>query len=293
MSIPLARRIGFPTLIIAIGFASLAPTVAAQQKTKSSQVAANHMRWKNHDAVLANAIAWQEARDGQWVTVVLLTDKPIPKGAATPGKSASDLMEENKVQGIAFAVMSGGVPMDSPSFDIAYHDGAEIGRASANGAGGFEIELQSATQIKGHVFFNAFTMGSKDENAWSVSFDAPVLRGDAKRMAAAGEPLGAGGGQPGTDLLAMQKAKLAMDVATMTAYGTPEMAKELKDKQTLQMYKSMTSPQARVLGGLKTGDKARVYWIAVWPAGLDNRCVDSMILSGGKWRTTATACQAE
>ncbi len=256
------------------------------------------MRWANHDAVLSNAIAWQEERDGYWVTVVLLTDRPIPREIVLPGKSPSELMEETGVQGVAVAIMSGGVPLPDTFFDVGFHNDDKTETATINGAGGFEIESQSATQIKGRVVLSPFTIGDKkDDNAWSVSFDAPVLYGDAKRMDAEGEMLGAGGGQPGTDLLAAQKAQLAMDYNALLPYASPETASFLKDpskrEKNLQMLKSMTPPQAKILGGLRTGDKARVYWLQQWPESLDNRCIDTLVLKDGKWCSTESACQAE
>ena len=280
------------TLFAVFLFLSL-PAVGA----KTSQVEANHMRWENHDAVLANAIAWQEERAGQWVTVVLLTDRPVPREALVAGTQPGDLMEATKVQGLAFAVGSGGVPLPLYSFDIGFHDAGTTRTTTMNGAGGFEIDSQSATQIKGRVLFSPFTAGSRDKSAWSVSFDAQVLRGDPKRMAAEGEVLGAGGGQPGKDLQAAQQAALAMDYAVISAYASPELATYLQDSSKradrLKMLKSMTPPQTRILGGLRNSDKARVYWVQQWPAALDNRCVDTLVLKDGKWRSIESACQSE
>lgn len=100
-----------------------------------------------------------------------------------------------------------------------------------------------------------------------------------------------------TFLLAAQLAALTMDIEALTAYGTPELALSLKDpatrEKTLNMLKSMTAPQARILGGLQKGDTARLAWVQHWPAGLDNRCVDTMTLKDGKWRSTESACQSE
>ena len=47
----------------------------------SQPAASNLMRWEKHDAVLNNAVAWQqEDVDKRWVTFVLLTDRPVPLG---------------------------------------------------------------------------------------------------------------------------------------------------------------------------------------------------------------------
>jgi hypothetical protein len=279
-------------LIIALMISSL-PAWAE----KTSQVAANHMRWENHDAVLTHAIAWQEARDGHWVTVVLLTDRAVPPGTLAVGKEPGAVLEETGAQGLSIAIMSGGLPLPESGVDLGFHEGDSIRTTRMNGAGGFEIESQSATRISGRVVFSAFTVGAKDKSAWSVSFDAPVLRGDAKRMAAEGEPLGAGGGQPGKDLLAAQQATLAMDYGALAPYASPELAALLRDVRTrdknLKMLKNMTAPRARILGGLRNGDKARIYWAQQRPAGLDSRCVDTLVLTDGKWRSVESACQAE
>jgi hypothetical protein len=277
-----------------VGALSLSASAAAQE---TPQVDANHMRWENHDAVLTNAVAWQEERDGHWVTVVLLTDRPVPHEALVQGKAPGDLLTEANAQGLALAVMSGGVPMPQPGFDVAFRDGGAIRATIVNGAGGFEIQSQSATQIKGRAVYHPFTVGDRSESAWAVSFDAPVLRGSPERMAAEGEPLGAAGGQPGSDLLALQRAKLAMDHGALAAHASSELAAFLEDAGTrgknLEMLKSMTPPQSRILGGLRTGDTARVYWAQQWPAGLDNRCVESLVLQDGKWRSTESQCQSE
>ena len=255
------------------------------------------MRWKDHDAVLNDAVAWQEQRDGHWVTVVLLTDRPVPRGLLVPGKQPSRVMEEAGVQGVALPVMTGGVPLSQWSFDIGYHDRDGVSTSSMNGSGGFVIESQTATGIKGRVTFNAFAFGARDENACSVSFDAPVLRGDAKKMAAEGEALGVGGGQPGKDLLAVSQAYLAMDYAAISAYASPDIASLLADaknrEKNLAMLKRMTPPQMRVLAGLRQGNSARLYWVQQRPGARDMLCVGTLELMDGRWRSTETICSGE
>ena len=271
--------------------------VVSLSAAKTPQVEANHMRWKNHDAVLSNAVAWQEQRDGHWVTMVLVTDRAVAPQSITPGIEPDALMESTKTQGIAIAIMTGGVPLDSSSFTVGYRDGQEITTATVTGAGGFEIESQSATRIKGRLVNSPYTLGSRDETAWLVNFDTPVLRGDAAKMSAEGDALPAGGGQPGVDFQAFQQAKLAMNVSALTALGSPDLVNFLKDAGAragnLQMLKSMTPPQSKVLGGLRRGDNARLYWAQQWPAAADSRCIETLVLKDGKWRSTASACQAE
>jgi hypothetical protein len=284
----------FPALIVLTASVLMPITFAAQ---KTSQVVANHMRWKNHDAVLTNAVAWQEERDGHWVTVVLLTDRPVAPAALTPGVTPDALMEQSQAQGVSFAFLTGGVPLPQPSFHVGYREGGRINTATATGTGGFEIQSHSPTRVKGRVVYQPFSVGEKDESAWAVDFDVPVVRGDATRMAKEGEALAAGGGAPGTDLLAVQRAKLAMDYATLQAYASAELTTFLQDAsartKNLQMLKSMTAPQARIIGGLRTGDRATIYWIQQFPSALDNRCVDAMVFQGGKWRSMESACQSE
>jgi hypothetical protein len=88
-----------------------------------------------------------------------------------------------------------------------------------------------------------------------------------------------------------------MDYATLQAYASPELTTFLQDAgartKNLQMLKNMTAPQARIIGGLKTGDRATIYWIQQFPSALDNRCVDAMVLQSGKWRSMESACQSE
>lgn len=280
---------------LALAGLALLPFDAAAQKTR--QVDANHMRWNNHDAVLAHAVAWQEERDGHWVTVVLLTDRPVAPAALVAGAMPPALMEESQVQGVSFAFMTGGVPLPHSVFDVGYRDGARIGTVTASGTGGFDIESHSASRVRGRVVYRPFAVGTKDESAWSVDFDAPIMRGDAKRMAAEGDPLGPGGGQPGIDLLAVQRAKLAMDYTALQAYASPELITFLQDEgarpKNLEMLRQMTSPRARIVGGLRNGDRATIYWVQQFPSARDNRCVDTMELRDGTWRSVDSACQAE
>ena len=262
------------------------------------QVEANHMRWEKSDVVLSHAIAWQEERGGSWVTVVLLTDKPIVRQSIGPGKGADEAVEKAKAQGFSFAIASGGVPLASEPITVWFRDGAQIRSANVSGVGGFDIASQSASQIKGRAVMNAFGMNPpKGGNAWSVSFDAPVAHGDAKRMQAEGEPLGAAGGQPGKDLQAALEAKRKMDYAAILAYASPELATYLGDAKArdknLKFLQRMTPPEARIAGGSMKGDKAKVYWVQVRPDALDSRCIDDMVLVGGKWRSAASICAAE
>jgi hypothetical protein len=256
------------------------------------------MRWKSHDAVLGSAIAWQEERGGRWVTVVLLTDRPVPRESIGPGQSIDDAVSAAKAQGIAFAITSGGMPLKDDGVRVFYRDGAEIGSTTLTGEGGFEITSQSATQIKGRAVLGAFGVkASKTENAWSVSFDAPVLQGNAKRMDAEGVPLGTDGGQPGKDLQAALQAMRALDYATLATYAAPELATLLRDPATrsknLKQLQQMTPPESRIIGGLRKGDTAEVYWVQIWPDALDNRCVEDLVLEAGRWRSVATACTPE
>jgi hypothetical protein len=264
---------------------------------KSPQVEPNHMRWKNHDAILNNAVAWQEERDGRWVTVVVLTDRPIAPASVAPGKAPSQLMEEAKAQGIAIAIMSGGIPLAPATFEVAYRDGAEIRTTTLTGAGGIEIETASAAQMKGRLVLNPFTLGAKDENAWLVNFNTPVLNSDARRTSAEGEVLGNGGGQIGTDFQALLKGLVAMDYAAISSYASADLADLLKDPgaraKNLQMLKSMTPPAVKIFGGLRSGNTARLYWAQQWPAGADSRCTETLMLQGGTWRSIERACQAE
>jgi len=282
--------------LIAIAFAAVLYVVSVSA-AKTLQVEANHMRWKNHDVVLNNSVAWQAQRDGHWITMVLVTDKVVPPQSITPGVEPDALMESAKTQGLAIAIMTGGVPLDDSSFTVGWRDGQEIQTATQTGSGGFEIESQSATRIKGRLVNSPYTLGSKDETAWLVNFDAPVLRGDAAKMAAEGDALPAGGGPVGVDFQAFQQAKLTMNVSALTTLGSADLTNFLKDAGAragnLQMLKSMTPPQSKVLGGLRRGDSARLYWAGQWPANPDSRCIETLVLKDGKWRSTASACQAE
>jgi hypothetical protein len=265
---------------------------------KIPQIEPGHMRAENHDTVLNQAIAWQQEMDKQWVTFVLVTDRPIPPASVGPDKSTDNAMETAKAQGIGFVVGSGGLPIHSEGFRIWFRDGA--GKVQwggiVTGDGGFEIDSQSATRIKGRATMDAVG-DQKEPTAWSVSFDAPVTHGDAKRMLAEGEPLDPTGGQPAKDLAAAQQARRTGDYAAILAYAAPDvvafLADPVKRPKNLQLIQDMAPPKLRILGGLRQGDKVKIYWRQLWPDALDNRCVDEMELQGGKWRTVASSCTSE
>jgi hypothetical protein len=88
-----------------------------------------------------------------------------------------------------------------------------------------------------------------------------------------------------------------MDYVALSAYASPELAAFLQDAAArttnLTMLKGMTAPQARIVGGLRNADRATISWVQQWPSALDNRCVDTLVLKDGKWRSIASACQSE
>src|SRR5262245_6864440 len=214
--------------LIAFGLAALLFVVSVSA-AKALQVESNRMRGNNHDAVLNNAVAGQEQRHGHRVTMVLVTDRAVPPESIKPGVAPDALMENTKTQGIATAIMTGGVPLDDSSFTVGWRDGQEIQTPTVRGAGGFEIESQSATRIKGRLVNSPYTLGSRAETAWLVNFDAPVLRGDAAKMAAEGDALPARGGPVRADFQAFEHAKLTMNLSTLTVLGTPYLVDFLKD----------------------------------------------------------------
>ncbi len=256
------------------------------------QAPPNHLRWQNRETALSHAAAWQEARGGRWVTVVLLTDRPVPSESLVPGEPVDKAMTAARAQGIAFTVMTGGVPLPDGGFDAWFLDGADLRSTTVTGAGGFEIESQGAAQIKGRAVAHA-----DGTNEFAARFDAPVLHGDAKRMAAEGEALGAAGGAPAKDLQIAQEAARKMDFATISACASSDLAEFLRDAakrpKNLEMLRNMTAPQVRIVGGLRNGDRARVSWVAIRPGSPNNRCVDDMELKDGKWRSASSACAAE
>ena len=275
------------------GIAVLLVGLVLAQGARNPQVEAGHMRWNNVDAVLSHSVAWQEEQDGRWVTVVVLSDKQVDPSLVEPGKPAPEVMREANVQGIAFSVMSGGVPPPSPAFMVGFRDNGEFAHATMSGVGGFEIQELSALIIKGRTMANAVTFGSRDENAWLVDFDVSIIRGNLKRMTAEGEALGPGGGAPGADLIAAEQAKLAMDLKALSQYASDDLLAFVKGSKELQLLKGMTAPQRRILGGLRTGETARIHWVQQRPNALEMRCVDTMVLKGGRWRSTESVCQSE
>ncbi len=276
----------------------------------SQPAASNLMRWEKHDAVLNNAVAWQqEDVDKRWVTFVLLTDRPVPPGllAETNVLDPARLNREDQVaektgaQALVFQVMTGGIPVPAGKttqrgFDVWYHDGDKLGNSMLSGSGGIDIESLTADRIKGRAIHGLAT--DKDD-MWSVSFDIPIMRGNAARMAAEGEALGKDGGQPGKDLIAALDAMRKKDYATLKNYASPELATPLNDgakrEDTLEFLQRLAGDSQQIVNGLRNGDKASVYWVKKWKDTKvrNSRCTDSIVLVDGKWRSTLSNCAAE
>lgn len=257
-------------------------------------IAANHMRWEGHEAVLDHALAWQQEKDGHWVTFVLLTDRPISADLVARTDDPGELAEKAGAQALMFPVMSGGLPLSNAGIDVWFHDGDELRTSALNGAGGIYIESLTADHIKGRTISG----WAKEADAFQVNFDAPIMHGDAARMAAEGEVLGKEG-QPGKDMLAALAAERTKDTATLKKYLTPEMAANLDDASKrdgmLDMMQRMVPDHPRIVSGLRNGDKASVYWVKNWNA-TDARnmcCTESMVLIEGTWRTSLSSCGAE
>ena len=226
----------------------------------------------------------------------LLTDKAIPRDTIALAKPVDEAVEAAKAQGFAFAVTSGGVPLKEEGFRVWFRDGAKFRSLTHSGKGGFDIAGQSATRIKERAILGGYGVkATTDENAWPISVDAPMLRGNETRMQTVGEPLRAT--QPGTDLLAALQAKRTMNFAALSSDASSELATFLNDAaahpKNLKLLHGITSPKSRLAAELRQGDSAHVYWRQIWPAARDNRCVDELILKNGIWRSVASACQSE
>lgn len=262
---------------------------------QNAPIAANHMRWEGHEAVLDHAFAWQQEKDGHWVTFVLLTDRPISSELLAKVDDLGEVAKRAGAQALLFPVMSGGLPPPRSRIDIWFHDGDKLGSSALSGGGGFDIETLSADHIKGR----AVSGWAKEANAWQVNFDAPIVHGDAARMAAEGEILGKDGGQPGKDMFVALEAERKKDTAALKKYLTPEVAKNLDDPGArdgmLDMMQRMVPDHPKIVSGLRNGDRARVYWVKNWDdsASRNMRCTDGMVLIDGTWRTSESSCAAE
>jgi hypothetical protein len=297
-------------LLTAILFAIAGCGDSGSQPPANQQTASNLMRWEKHDAMLNNAVAWQqEDVDKHWVTFVLLTDRPVPAGllADTSVLDPARLSREDQVaekagaQALVFQVMTGGIPVPAGKttqrgFDVWYHDGDRLGKSMLSGAGGIDVETLTADRIKGRAIHGWAT--DKDD-MWSVGFDIPIAHGNAARMAAEGEALGKDGGQPGKDLIAALDAMRKKDYAALKIYASPEMAATLNDAakrdDTLEFIQRLAGDSQQIVNGLRNGDKASVYWVKKWKDTKvrNSRCTDSMVLLEGKWRSSLSSCATE
>lgn len=287
--------------------------VAPGASTQSNALAAsNSMRWEGHEAALNNAVAWQQEKDGHWITFVLLTDRPVPAGMLvnTSGLDPDRLSRHDQIaqkigaQALLFAVTTGGLPMAddavtqqiSYKYYVWYHDGKETRQSALSGAGGIDIESLTADRIKGRAVHG---LAADKDDMWLVTFDVPIIHGNAARMAAEGEALGKGGGQPGADLVAALNAMRKMDYASLKNYASPELAALLNDTakraSTLEFSQRIAGDSQEILNGLRKGDKASLYWIKKFkdPKVRNSRCTDNMVLLDGKWRSTLQSCGTE
>lgn len=267
------------------------------------------MRWQGPAVVLSHATAWQqEDRDGRWVTFVLLTDRPVPPAllADTNALDPDGLSQDQQIaqrigaQGLLFSVMTGGIPVPDGKttqqrYRIWFRDGKDLRPTGVSGAGGMDIESLTAQRIKGRTVRGR----GADSEMWSVAFDVPIAGGNAARMAAQGEALGSDGGVPGKHMVAALDAMRKKDYAALKDYASPELAKYLQDTsqrdKSMALLKSNAGDSQQVLNGLRSGDKATVYWVKKHDnAKVRNmRCTDTMILMDGRWRSMESNCAVE
>jgi hypothetical protein len=296
---PMGRTVLTTMLLSAVVFTACNAAAASK-----SARASNPMRWEGHEAELNHGVAWQQmAGDGRWVTFVFLTDRPVPANLlANPNllnpheSHGEDPMAKIGAQALQFQVTTGGIPGPGGlEQDVWYHEADTLRTSALSGAGGIDIDSLTSDRIKGRAVHGM----PADKDMWSVSFDIPVIHGNAARMAAEGVALGKDGGQPGKDLIAALDAMRKQDLAVLRNHASPELAAILNDadkrESTLEFMQRLAGDSQQIVNGLQNGNKASVYWLKKWkdPKVRNGRCIDTMVLLDGKWRSSLSNCATE
>jgi hypothetical protein len=143
--------------------------------------------------------------------------------------------------------------------NVRYSPGSTSGGYSSDYEEGVKLTTRSAERVAGTVKFADAEGGLGVD----VSFDLPVTK--TGKLARAGTPLPADGGEPGKALRAAVDATLAGDVDKMTAMSHPDRRAAIEEAkkageidQMLQMAKLFTPKITKITGGTVDGDRAWV-----------------------------------
>ncbi len=139
----------------------------------------------------------------------------------------------------------------SPGSNLSY-SGSQVGKYQAKGA--------PAGRMAGHYHYAS---DDKEGPACDIEFEVPIIGDQAHAPPLPGQPLPAGGGEPGKAYLALNKAMLTGDVDALAKLLAPAQAAEMQKArntpefgQQLLMMRAMTASKVRIKGGRIDGDHA-------------------------------------
>jgi len=139
----------------------------------------------------------------------------------------------------------------SPGSNLSY-SGSEVGKYQAKAA--------PAGRMAGHYHYAS---DDKEGPICDIEFDVPIIGDQAHAPPLPGQPLPAGGGEPGKAYLALNHAMLTGDVDALSHLLAPAQAAEMQKArntpefgQQLLMMRAMTASKVRIKGGRIDGDHA-------------------------------------
>ena len=142
-------------------------------------------------------------------------------------------------------------------------------------------------RVEATISTKGVTESMNEKVQYNVAFNAAVRPrpADPTVDAKSGKPLPAGGGEPGKAYLALNKAMLAGDIATLKKLAPPgEMPPEDQLKQMLPMMKEMAAKNVRIVSGFVNGTNATLNVTGDSMGEKGKKGTIQMAQAGGVWR---------
>ena len=172
----------------------------------------------------------------------------------------------------------------SPGTNLSYSSN-EVGKYAAKAGG------------KGHLAGHYTYKGDDaDDPACDLDFDVLQIGTVAEAPPLPpppGQPLPAGGGEPGKAYLALNKAMIAGDLDTLEKLLAPEQAAQMREARgkpdfaaQIALMQAMTAHDVRIKSGRIDGDKAWLEFDGTEGDAMRSGSVE-MAKEGGKWRVVS------
>jgi hypothetical protein len=166
-----------------------------------------------------------------------------------------------------------------------------LGDKSLQSSPDFDSQVAAVTVAKDRVEATIATKGMTeslgDKVGYTVAFNAAVRPRPADPTVDAknGKALPAGGGDPGKAYMALNKAMLTGDVATLKKLAPPgQMPPDDQLKQMLPMMKEMAAKNVKIVSGFVSGDSATLNVVGDSMGETGKKGTIQMTQAGGVWR---------